>query len=195
MFAMESAVAQEHFLARGRPANSWGSQAWAHPAAVLGLVGDTAHNDTPDPPVAAASSSGSAQHCRCSRNRLAVVAPGFADRLNRLFEAIHPPGAEGPLSNQQVVRTLRARGTDISAPYLSQLRTGARQRPAERVVEALAEFFGIHAAYLLGTVPAYNSAIDIELDWLILGRDATVQRLTTLLLELSDDQINAILPG
>lgn len=108
----------------------------------------------------------------------------FAVRLNRLFAAIHPPG-RGPYTGREVSRRLANRGVDVSEPYLSQLRSGQRQRPSPTVVIELADFFGIRPEYFTDDDPDYTEALDTELGWLELTHNPHVRRLTTALLELS----------
>ncbi|MGH3797694.1 MAG: XRE family transcriptional regulator [Pseudonocardiaceae bacterium] len=76
----------------------------------------------------------------------------LADKINRLFETIHPPG-RGPWSNQEVERWLADRasedGLTISANYLLLLRNGQRDNPTMRNVRALAKFFQIDPGYFL----------------------------------------------
>ena len=108
----------------------------------------------------------------------------FSDRLNRLFDTVYPPG-RGHYSNIEVVDALAVRGLDLSAPYLSQLRTGSRLRPSHCVMEKLADFFGIRAEYFTGADPNYARAIDAELHWLDVAHDPVVRHLTTALLELA----------
>ncbi|WP_418002240.1 helix-turn-helix domain-containing protein [Mycobacterium sp. PDNC021] len=107
----------------------------------------------------------------------------FAERLNNLFDAIHPP-ARGPYRNSEVTQALARRGHDLSDPYLSQLRRGIRTRPSPQTVQQLAEFFGVRTEYLNGRDSGYTRALDDELDWLRLARDESVREVTTVLLTL-----------
>jgi transcriptional regulator with XRE-family HTH domain len=71
----------------------------------------------------------------------------FEERLNALFETVHPPD-RGPYSNHEVADMLRERvGVSVSQVYLWQLRTGRRDNPTRRHLEALATFFGVPVAY------------------------------------------------
>jgi transcriptional regulator with XRE-family HTH domain len=86
----------------------------------------------------------------------------FADKLNRLFDTVHPPGRR-PYTSAEVVAGLRANGTPMSAPYLSQLRSGNRDNnPSTATVVALANFFGIDPAYF--TDDKYAEQLDEKLD-------------------------------
>ncbi|MGJ6127325.1 helix-turn-helix domain-containing protein [Mycolicibacterium sp. Y3] len=104
--------------------------------------------------------------------------------MNRLFETVYPPG-RGPFTGSELVRALSDQGLKLSAPYLSQLRTGQRAQPSLRTVELIAGFFGIRRDYFTGEDVAYLRRLEDELDWLELARDPAVQRLTTTLLELT----------
>jgi transcriptional regulator with XRE-family HTH domain len=70
----------------------------------------------------------------------------LTNRLNRLFETVHPPG-RGPYSNEEVAKAIRAQGGDISKQYIAYLRKGERDNPRMRHLEALARFFGVKSAY------------------------------------------------
>ncbi|MFB7859856.1 helix-turn-helix domain-containing protein [Rhodococcus qingshengii] len=66
----------------------------------------------------------------------------FQTRLNELFAA-----SEARLTNLRVAKGLLAQNFRISAPYLSQLRTGVRDNPSSEVIEALAEYFSVTPDY------------------------------------------------
>lgn len=110
----------------------------------------------------------------------------FAARLNRLFEAVYPPG-RGPHSSHEVVKELRGEGIRISAPYLSQLRTGQRTNPSAEIMEAIAQFFRISVAYF--TDDRYFRKVDEELTWLLHMRNENVRFVTSRALELSEDSL------
>jgi transcriptional regulator with XRE-family HTH domain len=106
----------------------------------------------------------------------------FAPRLNRLFDTVYPPG-RGPHSSAEVVAALRAQGISFSAPYLSQLRSGARDHPSEATITALAEFFRVDPAYF--TDDEYFSKLDEELELLAALRDVNIQRIASRMVGLS----------
>ena len=112
-----------------------------------------------------------------------VDAATFAERLNRLFAAIYPPG-RGPYRSFEVTEALARRGYRLSAPYLSQLRSGTRTCPSPRTADMLAEFFGVGVDYFDSTT-GYVRALDAELDWLHLTHDESVRDLTTALMHLT----------
>lgn len=114
----------------------------------------------------------------------------FANRLNRLFDAIYPPG-RGPYSASEVVAALSARGIRMSSAYLSQLRTGARTNPSVSTMAAFAEFFGVETAYF--TDERYFEQMDGELSWLITARDDRIRQVAGRLVGLSPEAIEEVL--
>jgi transcriptional regulator with XRE-family HTH domain len=98
----------------------------------------------------------------------------FAARLNRLFDTVYPPG-RGPHTSAEVIAALKAEGITMSAPYLSQLRSGNRTNPSSATMAALANFFRIKPAYF--TDDEYYEKLDQELSWLQTMRDEGVRRI------------------
>lgn len=98
----------------------------------------------------------------------------FAARLNRLFDTVYPPG-RGPHTSAEVIAALKAEGITMSAPYLSQLRSGNRTNPSSATMAALANFFRIKAAYF--TDDEYYQKLDKELTWMSTMRDDGVRRI------------------
>lgn len=108
----------------------------------------------------------------------------FAARLNRLFDAVYPPG-RGPHTSAEVIAALRAEGITMSAPYLSQLRSGNRTNPSTATMTALANFFRIKPAYF--TDDEYYEKLDAELSWLAAVREEGVRRIATRAIGLSPE--------
>ncbi|MGO9927815.1 MAG: transcriptional regulator [Mycobacterium sp.] len=98
----------------------------------------------------------------------------FAARLNRLFDTVYPPG-RGPHTSAEVIAALKAEGITMSAPYLSQLRSGNRTNPSSATMGALANFFRIKPAYF--TDDDYYEKLDKELSWLATMREDGVRRI------------------
>src|ERR1700759_2728418 len=98
----------------------------------------------------------------------------FSARLNRLFDTVYPPG-RGPHTSAEVIAALKAEGITMSAPYLSQLRSGNRTNPSSATMAALANFFRIKPAYF--TDDEYYEKLDRELAWLMTMRDEGVRRI------------------
>jgi transcriptional regulator with XRE-family HTH domain len=98
----------------------------------------------------------------------------FSARLNRLFDTVYPPG-RGPHTSAEVIAALKSEGITMSAPYLSQLRSGNRTNPSSATMAALANFFRIKPAYF--TDDDYYEKLDKELSWLHTMRDEGVRRI------------------
>ena len=108
----------------------------------------------------------------------------FAARLNRLFDTVYPPG-RGPHTSAEVIAALKAEGITMSAPYLSQLRSGNRTNPSAATMAAVANFFRIKPAYF--TDDAYYEKLDQELGWLAGMRDEGVRRIAARTVGLSPE--------
>ena len=106
----------------------------------------------------------------------------FSARLNRLFDTVYPPG-RGPHTSAEVIAALKSEGVTMSAPYLSQLRSGNRTNPSAATMAALANFFRIKPAYF--TDDEYYEKLDKELSWLATMRDDGVRRIALAAAELS----------
>lgn len=106
----------------------------------------------------------------------------FATRLNRLFDTVYPPG-RGPHTSAEVIAALKAEGITMSAPYLSQLRSGNRTNPSTTTMAALANFFRVKPSFF--TDDEYYEKLDNELSWLVNMRDEGVRRIATRAVGLS----------
>ncbi|MGW5445352.1 helix-turn-helix domain-containing protein [Streptomyces asiaticus] len=116
----------------------------------------------------------------------------FSERLNRLFEVVHPQD-RGPYSNQEVAKLLHERGgPTLSHVYLWQLRTGRRDNPTRRHLEALAEFFGVPVAYF------FDDGIAVQVEstfalWQGLKNNQQVQKIAMRAVHLSPEGQAAVL--
>lgn len=108
----------------------------------------------------------------------------FAARLNRLFTTVYPPG-RGPHTSAEVIAALKSEGITMSAPYLSQLRSGNRTNPSAATMTALANFFRIKPAYF--TDDDYFAKLDRELGYLAQMREDGVRRIAARTVGLSDE--------
>ncbi|MFI6377464.1 helix-turn-helix domain-containing protein [Streptomyces sp. NPDC050546] len=70
----------------------------------------------------------------------------LAGKLNRLFATVRPDGGS-EYSNEQVAAAIRETGVHISQSYIWQLRKEKKTNPTLRHLQALADFFGVPAAY------------------------------------------------
>jgi transcriptional regulator with XRE-family HTH domain len=108
----------------------------------------------------------------------------FAARLNRLFDTVYPPG-RGAHTSAEVIAALKSEGVTMSAPYLSQLRSGNRTNPSVTTMVALANFFRIKSAYF--TDDEYYEKLDKELTWLANMRDEGIRRIAARTVGLSQE--------
>lgn len=113
----------------------------------------------------------------------------FAERLNKLFEMVHPPG-RGPHTNAEVCEALAAAGHRISKPYLSQLRSGHRRNPSTQTVVALARFFKVAPDYFFNDV--YAAKIDHDLQLLAQLQSDGLRRLSNRAYDLSDQSLDLL---
>lgn len=114
----------------------------------------------------------------------------LAGRLDRLFTTVHPKG-RGPYSYEEVASGIRRQGgPTISASYIWQLRTGAKDNPTKRHLEALSTFFGVKPAYFFDDDE--SEKIAAELDALAAMRDAGVRSVALRASGLSDKSLKII---
>jgi transcriptional regulator with XRE-family HTH domain len=115
----------------------------------------------------------------------------IAQRLNHLFETVHPPG-HGPYSLREVVEAINEdAGTKLmSAAYLSQLRTGQRNEPSHSRLAAIAKFFGVDIRYFSDEETA--RATDDQLEFLAAMRDNGVRAVAIRAAGLSDTALEAV---
>lgn len=113
----------------------------------------------------------------------------LAEKLDRLFRTVHPQG-RGEYTYEEVASAIRERGVMISHTYIWQLRRGARDNPTKRHLEALAEFFGVSAAYFLDDDAARQ--INEQLELLAAFRDNAVRQVALRAAGLSGPSLEAI---
>lgn len=107
------------------------------------------------------------------RRRTAPEGPAsFADRLNRLYATVHPAGRD-PYSNAEVATAIRAGGEQISEAYLWQLRTGRKDNPTLKHLQAIARFFDVPVAYFVDET--IGERLDAELEILAAMRDRRIR--------------------
>ena len=122
---------------------------------------------------------------------VAAVSVDFAGRLNHLFETI--PGPDGKLyTHEAVVKGIEAGGeTTISKAYLSELRTGKKDNPTLKHMEALAGFFGVTPTYFFGD-DEYTERVQTELNLLAKMRRAGVTDIALRASDLSDTNLSMV---
>jgi transcriptional regulator with XRE-family HTH domain len=121
---------------------------------------------------------------------VAESAPTLAGRIDALFRIVRRPDRT-PFSNEEVARACReATGETFSATYLWQLRTGRRDNPTKRHLEALARFFQVPPAYFFDD--AEGTGIADELELLGALRDSGVRKVALRAVTLSDEGLDTI---
>lgn len=100
-------------------------------------------------------------------------AADLATRLDHLVRSSRRNGRRW--TNDEIAAQLKERHPSlrVSGAYLSAIRTGKRLRPSPELLAALAEFFGISAAYFHD--PEYAERVDAQLGLLNEFRDRGVR--------------------
>ncbi|WP_340684986.1 XRE family transcriptional regulator [Amycolatopsis coloradensis] len=114
----------------------------------------------------------------------------LTDRIDRLFQVVRRPNGE-QYSHEEVARACReSTGESFSAAYLWQLRTGRRDNPTKRHLEALAAFFQVPPAYFFDDEQGRALAEEVEL----LGalRNTAVRNLALRAVTLSEEGLGTV---
>lgn len=106
----------------------------------------------------------------------------LAEKIDKLFKSIHRSG-EPEATYREVANAIVANGGTISASYIWQLRTGVKDNPTMKHLQALADYFGISPAYFLDEDK--SKVIDSQLDHLVAERDSGVRAVALRAAELS----------
>ncbi|HJD82893.1 helix-turn-helix domain-containing protein [Kitasatospora aureofaciens] len=117
-------------------------------------------------------------------------ASGLAARIEALFHTVRRPDRE-QYTNEEVARACReATGESFSTTYLWQLRTGRRDNPTKRHLEALAHFFQVPPAYFFDE----RQGAEIAKELALLGalRDAGVRSLALRAVGLSPEGLDTV---
>ncbi|SDN44106.1 helix-turn-helix domain-containing protein [Allokutzneria albata] len=123
---------------------------------------------------------------------MAETAPAgpLAEKIDHLFRVVRRPNGEQH-SHEEVARACReATGESFSATYLWQLRTGRRDNPTKRHLEALAEFFQVPAAYFFDD--EQGAAIAKELDLLGALRNNAIRQMALRAVNLSEEGLGTV---
>jgi transcriptional regulator with XRE-family HTH domain len=116
--------------------------------------------------------------------------PTLAEKIDTLFRIVRRPNRE-QFSHEEVARACRqATSETFSATYLWQLRTGRRDNPTKRHLEALAQFFRVPVSYFFDDEQGASIATELEL----LGalRDAGVRSMALRAVNLSPEGVDTI---
>ncbi|PWI42189.1 helix-turn-helix domain-containing protein [Streptomyces sp. ICBB 8177] len=114
----------------------------------------------------------------------------LAEKIDALFRVVRRPNHE-QFSHEEVAKACReATGESFSATYLWQLRTGRRDNPTKRHLEALAQFFQVPVAYFFDD--DRGAAVAKELELLGALRDAGVRSVALRAVNLSPEGVGTI---
>lgn len=114
----------------------------------------------------------------------------LAAKIDKLFQVVRKANRE-QYSHDEVAKACReATGESFSTTYLWQLRTGRRDNPTKRHLEALAQFFQVSPAYFFDDEQSARIAEELEL----LGalRDAGVRNVALRAVTLSPAGLDTI---
>lgn len=114
----------------------------------------------------------------------------LAEQLDTLFKTVQPLRRE--FTYEEVARgcTDAGQGT-FSKTYVWQLRTGQRENPTKRHLEALATFFGVPPAYFFDEDVA--TRVDSQLAMATALRDAEVRDVALRMMGMDDTSRQSIL--
>jgi transcriptional regulator with XRE-family HTH domain len=88
--------------------------------------------------------------------------PSVRDRVNNLFDKVRPNGpAESPYTDDAVAAAI---GVDVA--QIRRVRDGSEDDPGLKLLQALAEHFGVPAAYLTDTDAKLIASVTEQLDLL-----------------------------
>lgn len=118
----------------------------------------------------------------------------LADKVDWLIETAHPAG-RGPYSNAEVTDLIRqVTGEQFSHTTIWKLRNGQATNPQMRLIEALAQTFGVPPAFFFGDHDEEQAGLlrdQVELLALIRDSKVSAAQMRSLL-ELSPEAIQAI---
>ncbi len=118
----------------------------------------------------------------------------LAERIDCLFRT-HPSPRGREYSYREVAAAISRGdgrlGETISAAYIWGLRTGAKDNPTMRHLQALARFFQVSPAYFFDEELTEFPETEVRL--LAASRRETLRRLAVTLLGLSDESLDGVL--
>ncbi|ANW22603.1 helix-turn-helix domain-containing protein [Streptomyces clavuligerus] len=114
----------------------------------------------------------------------------LSGKIEELFRVVRRPDNQ-PYSNEEVAASCRrTTGESFSATYLWQLRTGRRDNPTKRHLEALAQFFQVPPAYFFDD--AQGADVSAQLALIAALRDAGVRNVTLRAVGLSPESLGTV---
>ena len=114
----------------------------------------------------------------------------LAQKLDHLFATVRPRGADEATYREVAAAIATQGGPTISPSYIWQLRTGVKDNPTLKHLQALAQYFGVETAYFFDDVAAER--IDAELALLTAMRDAGVRSVALRAAGLSPESLGLV---
>lgn len=111
----------------------------------------------------------------------------FSAKLNHLFATVRPADGEEASYREVAAAIAEQGGPTISPSYIYQLRSGIRENPTLRHVQALAKYFGVDVAYF--TDDDFAEQTDAQLATLAAMRDAGVRSIALRAANLSPESL------
>lgn len=123
----------------------------------------------------------------------ATGAPSLASKLDRLFRVVRPPGQDREYTYKEVAAAIAASGgPPTTANYLYLLRSGRRDNPAKKLLEALARHFHTDVGYFYDTT-ASSQELDEEMRLIAALRDSSIRQLALRSVDLSPGNLTHIM--
>jgi transcriptional regulator with XRE-family HTH domain len=115
----------------------------------------------------------------------------LAERIDALFRS-HPSPRKREFTYREVASSVSGEdGITFSPAYLWQLRTGAKDNPTMRHIEALARFFGVSPAYFFDDHLTELPGVEDRL--FVASSRNTLREVAMNLIGLSEGSLNAVL--
>ncbi|MEP6462957.1 MAG: XRE family transcriptional regulator [Frankiaceae bacterium] len=123
----------------------------------------------------------------------AVPKPSLAEQLDRLFRLVRPVGEAREYSYKEVAGGVTARGAPATSEnYIYLLRVGRRDNPGKKLLEALADFFGVDVSYFYSSSSTSQKA-DAELELIAALRDSSIRQLALRSVDLSKGNLRHLI--
>jgi transcriptional regulator with XRE-family HTH domain len=114
----------------------------------------------------------------------------LAERVDYLFRSVRKPNRREYSNDEVSAAIARDQGVSLSASYLWYLRTGQRDNPTFKHLNALARFFGVPPAYFFDDDT--SAQVEAELALLTAVHDAGVRDVALRASGLSAKSLDAI---
>jgi len=115
---------------------------------------------------------------------------GIAEKLEHLFHVMRGPDGREYSNDEVAALILRDQGETISSSYIWYLRTGQRDNPTLKHLNALAGFFGVPAAYFFDEET--TDRVEAELALLAVLQNAGVRDIALRAADLSPASLRTI---